>query len=214
MKTRRCEVCKTEHTEDNLHVRCSGLGAVSFAYCKDCLKSGSEPYEMLLSAVNVAGGIDKCAAWVVGIVEPTLKATGKTREQFNEDLVRTKEVYGDFLDAMSKEFPVDLSMNAEKDERDTVEVIEIDPDNLPAFDANLGEDPVCYKRFVSIEDGSQFFATAKEDDTYRLMLISGDNSVSCRKLFVTEDALQEKFKALPDMDFMPTTLSEIKKIIM
>ncbi len=49
---RNCEVCGVK---SDVFVKSSALGPFSFAYCKDCLQKGLEPYGALLASVAVVG---------------------------------------------------------------------------------------------------------------------------------------------------------------
>ena len=84
----KCDVCGKE-TETA--VCASACGAVSFAYCKECLKAGREPYDAL-----VGMGIlyeDLSAAFREQILLPSLKFFGKTVEQFNADINKMDEEF-------------------------------------------------------------------------------------------------------------------------
>ena len=82
----KCEVCGKE-TETV--VCASSCGAVSFAYCEECLKAGREPYDAL-----VGMGIpyeDLSVAFREQILFPSLKFFGQTVEQFNADINKIDE---------------------------------------------------------------------------------------------------------------------------
>lgn len=51
--TGKCQVCGAD--SDNLTVASSMCGAISFAYCPDCLIAGAEPYDALVSYISLAG---------------------------------------------------------------------------------------------------------------------------------------------------------------
>jgi hypothetical protein len=84
-----CEVCGKETSD--YHVVSSALGPVSFRYCPDCLKSGAEPYGLLVSTIAMTGGIDACAPWIKEVIKASCKAVGKTEEEFLKDLEEEKK---------------------------------------------------------------------------------------------------------------------------
>lgn len=47
-----CDVCGKETT---VYVRSSTMGAISFAYCRDCLNKGLEPYGAMVAYISCAG---------------------------------------------------------------------------------------------------------------------------------------------------------------
>ena len=48
----KCAVCGKE---GEVFVACSTCGAISFAYCEDCLNIGAEPYGALVEYISCAG---------------------------------------------------------------------------------------------------------------------------------------------------------------
>lgn len=74
-----CNVCDKNEA---VGVFASSCGAVSFAYCQDCLDAGREPYGALAAHLMGASGMEDVAEWAKPIVRATLKAEGKTEEEF------------------------------------------------------------------------------------------------------------------------------------
>ena len=48
----KCDVCGRE---TKTYVAASAFGAMSFAYCKECLEKGAEPYSAMVSYIACAG---------------------------------------------------------------------------------------------------------------------------------------------------------------
>ena len=81
---RKCAVCGKE---GEVFIACSACGAISFAYCEDCLRAGAEPYDELVSYISCAGdspeGINDT---YLEIIHNTLSRLNKSEEQFWEDV--------------------------------------------------------------------------------------------------------------------------------
>lgn len=77
-----CDVCGKEPA---VGVASSCLGPCSFAYGRECLRVGAEPYCALIGALADCGR-EHCAEWVHPIIEASLKVAGKTLEEFDADL--------------------------------------------------------------------------------------------------------------------------------
>jgi hypothetical protein len=86
-----CEVCKKN---PSVGVGASTCGAISFAYCKECLSLGAEPYGALVaylsSAVNKGEDCKPEANSIhegyQKIIDSSLSIAGKTREEFYADV--------------------------------------------------------------------------------------------------------------------------------
>ena len=76
-----CEVCGAP----SVGVAASSLGAFSSAYCHDCLVCGAEPWDMLAVSLSCCGP-DGHAAWVDNVIAATIKRTGRTREELDEEV--------------------------------------------------------------------------------------------------------------------------------
>ena len=84
-----CDVCGERESVD---VVCSRAGPVSFAYCRECLDSGREPYSAIVASLvgmNPMGIAD----WYKPTIAATIKAEGKTVEQLFEDVREAEEEY-------------------------------------------------------------------------------------------------------------------------
>lgn len=84
----KCDVCGKE---TNTTVCCSSCGAVSFAYCDECLRTNREPYDAL---VGMGLHYDTfCKTYKDKVLLPSLQFFGKTVEQFNADIDKMDEDY-------------------------------------------------------------------------------------------------------------------------
>lgn len=92
---RSCSCCGKEK---EVFVACSMLGAISFAYCADCLNAGVEPYDALVDYISFAGAYpeDIQPDWL-DFIKLNLEFYNKTEEQFKKDLRKAEE-------AMSRDF--------------------------------------------------------------------------------------------------------------
>jgi len=66
--TGKCNVCEVN---EPVGVACSGLGPVSFTYCKTCLEMNAEPLMMMdatfeIIGPDVANHVKKCTTYVDG----------------------------------------------------------------------------------------------------------------------------------------------------
>ena len=86
----KCDVCGEV---EEVVVCCSATGAVSFAYCSECLQSGREPYFALAARLIGIASIDNVAEWFLPIVRVTLEAEGKTEEELFKDVRAFEEEY-------------------------------------------------------------------------------------------------------------------------
>ena len=83
-EVRECEVCGQIKP---VQVCSSTLGAVSFAYCKDCLEAGLEPYGMLLAYMAACDlTYDTVNNSYVELIDRCLIANHKTLDQFNNEV--------------------------------------------------------------------------------------------------------------------------------
>lgn len=88
----KCDVCGKEA---ETVVCCSSCGAISFAYCPECLNSGREPYGALVGM----GLTSDCLSTTYRqeILLPSLSFFGKTLAEFDEDVIKMDEEYYDWL---------------------------------------------------------------------------------------------------------------------
>lgn len=106
MRIGKCEACKKEGLE--LFVAASVCGPVSFAYCKECLANGIEPYEAIVDYISCALSlrqVDDYRKYInesyLRLIDTNLKAHNKTEEQFKFDL---KQSIMQFEEAMEEYF--------------------------------------------------------------------------------------------------------------
>ena len=78
----KCDICGKEAATT---VCCSTCGAISYAYCYDCLRQGIEPYDALVSMGLFYADINE--AYKQQILLPSLRFHGKTVEQFENDVL-------------------------------------------------------------------------------------------------------------------------------
>jgi hypothetical protein len=95
-----CEVCGKETFD--YKVVSSALGPVSFRYCPDCLESGAEPYNMLVSTVAMIGGVDAVAPWFKKVIETSCKAANKSEEEFLKDVKESERIMAEEFEYFKK----------------------------------------------------------------------------------------------------------------
>ena len=88
----KCDVCGKEA---ETFVACSTCGAISFAYCSECLDNGIEPYDALVGMGLYCDEIDETFKEV--ILLPSLEFHGKTPAEFDADVKRLDDDYYDWL---------------------------------------------------------------------------------------------------------------------
>lgn len=93
----KCDVCGKE-TET--FVACSSCGAMSFAYCTECLNAGREPYDTLVGMGLNSDMINK--TYKEQILLPSLNFYGKTIQEFNADVEKMDQEYYDWLQHQDK----------------------------------------------------------------------------------------------------------------
>jgi hypothetical protein len=92
---KKCDVCGKEK---ETHVRCSQVGAISFAYCEDCLQAGLEPYGALVDyCAGGVGSFKDLHPTYQQLVVKCLQREGLTVSDFNEDLAKSAKEYDDWL---------------------------------------------------------------------------------------------------------------------
>lgn len=85
-----CQVCG-EH--EAVGVACSAIGALSIAYCQECLQSHREPYWALVASLYAISGMDDAAEWFKPIIEATLEAEGKSVKELFQDVRQAEQEY-------------------------------------------------------------------------------------------------------------------------
>jgi len=94
----KCNVCGKE---TDVVVLSSAYGAVSWAYCKDCLNKGLEPYDAVVSYISCAGRFpeDINDAYVKD-VRRMLKEFDITEEKFIKDCEKSAKEYDDYCNGL------------------------------------------------------------------------------------------------------------------
>lgn len=88
----KCDVCGKEA---ETIVCCSSCGAISFAYCPECLNAGREPYDALVGMGLTSDILNN--TYKQKILLPSLNFFGKTLAEFNEDVKKMDDEYYDWL---------------------------------------------------------------------------------------------------------------------
>lgn len=88
----KCDVCGKEA---ETFVACSSCGAISFAYCTECLNAYREPYNALVGMGLTSDCMNK--TYKQQVLIPSLKFHGKTLEEFDADVIKMDEDYYDWL---------------------------------------------------------------------------------------------------------------------
>jgi len=77
-----CDVCRINQA---IGVAASVTGAISFAYCVDCLFAGVEPYDALIGGC-IGLGKNEVADWYKQRIDATLVFLGITEDKFWADV--------------------------------------------------------------------------------------------------------------------------------
>lgn len=85
-----CNVCCKREA---IGVCSSSTGAISFAYCQECLETRREPYGAVVASLYGMSGMDEVASWYRPTVVATLKAEGKTVEELFADVMAFEKEY-------------------------------------------------------------------------------------------------------------------------
>lgn len=101
----KCDVCGRE-TETV--VCCSSCGAISFAYCAECLHFGREPYDALVGMGLTSDFINK--TYKQKILFPSLIFFGKTVEEFDADVMKADAEYYDWLQHQDESVELEAEM--------------------------------------------------------------------------------------------------------
>lgn len=87
--TGKCSVCGRI---GRVYVCSSLCGAMSNAYCEDCLDSGAEPWGDLVAYIALAGRYpDDINEWYREVVRNTCRRLGHTEEEFAAAVVKCAE---------------------------------------------------------------------------------------------------------------------------
>ena len=79
----KCDCCGKEGM---VWVAASPCGAISFAYCEECLTSGREPYDAVVARLYGIDSMEGVAEWFKPSIHATLKAEGKTTDELFQDV--------------------------------------------------------------------------------------------------------------------------------
>ena len=101
----KCDVCGKEA---ETVVCCSSCGAISFAYCQECLNSGREPYDALVGMGLTSDMINK--SYKQQILLPSLQFFGKTIEEFDADVEKADAEYYDWLQCQDDAVALEAEM--------------------------------------------------------------------------------------------------------
>lgn len=93
----KCDVCGKE---TNTTVCSSTCGAISFAYCDECLRNGIEPYDALVGMGLYYDDINN--TYKQQILDPSLRFYNKTKEQFNADVMAQDDDLRAFFEEYEK----------------------------------------------------------------------------------------------------------------
>jgi len=86
----KCDVCGKE---GETFVAASAYGPISFAYCKECLASGREPYDAIVAYISCAGHFpDDINDAYRRDVRKQLELHGVSEGQFIKDVDRVIEL--------------------------------------------------------------------------------------------------------------------------
>lgn len=97
----KCDVCGKETDVAPL---ASAYGAVSWAYCKDCLNKGLEPYGAVVSYISCAGHFpEDINEAYVNDVRRILKEFNITEEQFIKDCEKSNEEMYAYFEQMEND---------------------------------------------------------------------------------------------------------------
>ena len=88
----KCDVCGKEA---EVFVISSSCGAISFAYCRECLLACREPYDALVGMGLISDCMNK--TYKEQILLPSLKFHGKTLAEFDADVRQLDNDYYDWL---------------------------------------------------------------------------------------------------------------------
>lgn len=85
-----CDVCKENEA---VGVASSPFGAISSAYCGECLRAKREEYWILVGGLAGCRSMDDVAEWTKPYIKATLEAEGKTEEELFQDVEAAWQEY-------------------------------------------------------------------------------------------------------------------------
>lgn len=96
-----CDVCGAV---GETHVRASGMGAISFAYCPSCLTCGAEPFGAVVATVWTCG--DDLHPGTQETIRVSLERAGKTRADLDQAV---RDIDQQYMTEMPSGGPCDLA---------------------------------------------------------------------------------------------------------
>lgn len=115
----KCDVCGHEETEEaRVGVCCSAFGPISCAYCMTCLRSGYEPYGIMVGGLMgvVEEGVDirnSIREDLIPTIQANLDRTGRTWEDLQNDLLEAEAEYMAFCNEEHEEMVANGPLVAE-----------------------------------------------------------------------------------------------------
>jgi hypothetical protein len=100
----KCEVCG----KPAVGVCSSIFGAISCAFCKECLQAGREPYGNLVGGLSGIESYKGLADWAKDAIKPTLEFYGKTEEDLFVDIKKNDDDFEEYMrkqETIYKKFP-------------------------------------------------------------------------------------------------------------
>lgn len=92
MEEMKCEVCG----QTAIGVYCSTTGAISFAYCRECVENLREPWSALVANCSTLER-GHVADWFKPVIKATLEFYGKTEDELWEEAESAWKEYEEFM---------------------------------------------------------------------------------------------------------------------
>lgn len=92
----KCDVCGKEAN----NICSSACGAISFAYCDDCLAKGLEPYSAIVGMDLLYEDISEISK--KSFVDASIKFACKTPEDLNRDVKELDDIYSEYMKQLWK----------------------------------------------------------------------------------------------------------------
>jgi hypothetical protein len=83
-----CDVCDKPGKLESI---CMPGVPITLAYCEECLKINRHPWEILVGQTACAGGLENTDPYWQKMVEDTIKATNRTKEEFDKDVKEVED---------------------------------------------------------------------------------------------------------------------------
>lgn len=88
-----CDVCGKE---GEVYVGSSACGAISFAYCIDCINGEIEPYFAIVASLIGIRDMDGVAKWYRPIIRASLAFYNKTTKELFEDVQKAEDDFDEY----------------------------------------------------------------------------------------------------------------------